>query len=214
MCLALAVIAGALLAVVRDAGSDSVLWLLLAGSAIEVAVCLTLVVVSRRADARLRSDIERRTRELVEGIVPLAAPVPARVVRARRERRRVGGVIDSPTPVFGRLERARRIVVLTALPGDASPRRTGVLVAAPTDGALVTDSVHLVHLHPGDPEAAVLNVRAAPGMLDAARHDPRWETSTLPGELSVAGGLAGAIGSGVLGVLVGLAVALLVVAVV
>lgn len=213
MCLALGVIAGALLAAVFDAGSERVLWLLLVGSAIEVAVCLTMAVAARRADARLRTGVERCTHELVGGAVPPESPIPGRVIRVRRERKRTGGVIDSQTEPFGRLERARTIVVLTALPAASPPRRVAALVPRPAHGELVTGSVHLVHLLPGDSEAAVLNVRAAPGMLEAARQDPRWETSELPGELSIAGGLARAVGSAVVGVLAGLAFALLVVAV-
>lgn len=91
-------------------------------------------------------------------------------------------------------------------------RRVGALVPSPADRELANATVHLLHLHPTDPESAVLNVRPEPGALEAAWRDTRW-TADLPSELSVAGGLAGAIGSGVLGAAAGLAIALAAVAV-
>lgn len=208
MALALGLIVGSATVAAREPGSERTLVLLLGGSAVEILVCVAMVVVSRRADARIRNDIERCTRELVEGTVAPVAPVPALVVRGRRERQRTGGTIDKAMRPFGLLDRAGRIVVLAVLPVDAAPRRVGVLVPPPVSDALAAKTVHLVHLHPGHPEAGVLNVRAAAGILEAARHDPRWASAALPSERSIAGGILPAIGFGLLGLTVGFLVAL------
>ncbi|MGI8536818.1 MAG: hypothetical protein ACR2K2_10035 [Mycobacteriales bacterium] len=203
--LSLGVIIGVLVAVLNASPSPTTFFVvLLTGLLLQVGTSIAVAWASRHADAVIRAETGMCTRDLTEGRVPLSSPVPARVVRSRSARTRTGGVVDLHGQPPGSLETGGRIVVMSALPDAGPARRVAVLAPRRVTATLTRGSIHLVHLHPDQPEAAVLNVRAEPGRLEAAGNDPRWATSNVPTDGSVAGGWPAAAGFLLLGIVVGL----------
>lgn len=197
------IIVGSLTGALRADDFSSTVVVLVVAVVLQTVVNVVAVVVTRRADAGIKTTIERCTSELVDGSVPLTAPVPARVVRSRSTRNRTAGVVDLFGRPQGHLQPASRIVVLSVLPPGEPPRRVGLLAPFGAAGMLTRRTIHLVHLHPTEQEAAVLNVRSEPGRLDAAQQDAGWRTFRFPTDRSVAGGWFAATAFGLAGVALG-----------
>lgn len=175
----------------------------LAGTLFGIGLLVTLgwgigvVLWNRRADHRFRSLLEQGGGDLVSGRVT-GTPAVGTVVRRRLARHSPSFLVGTPGP----LEGPSAILVVTVL-ADEGARRVAALVPAMI--ALHARKAPVaVLLHPEESEVAVLDPRVTPEQLAAIPGDPRWQTERLPTDRSVAGGWLPVLAFVVLGLVAGL----------
>jgi len=169
-----------------------------------LAWSITINVLTRRAERRLRATVAGGSNEVVTGHVT-GIPTPGRVVRRRVARKHRPYAVGFPVPEHP----PASIVVLTVLLGDRA-RRAAALVPASLTVSLGPGAHVWTLLHPDRPEVAVLDGR--PNRQHPAA-DPRWAQVRIPSDLRVAGGLLGAAAAFVAGTAVGFALGWLVLAI-
>ncbi|WP_193609306.1 hypothetical protein [Nocardioides lijunqiniae] len=182
-----------------------VLTLFCLGLLVTVGWGVGVVVWARRVDRAFKAVLVRASEELVTGRVT-GVPAVGMVARRRRARRQPSYLASTPSAIAA----PAVVLVVTALAEDA-PRRVGVLVPA-TVGLESRNAPVAVLLHPDEREAAVVDDRVTPEQVSAIAADPRWESAALPTDRTVGGGYLPMLGCALLGLVAGLGLDLLVVA--
>ena len=164
-----------------------------------------VVVWNRRADRAFKARLVRASDEIVSGRVP-AVPAPGRVHRRRIARKHPAYVASRGEALPG-----PAVVLAVTVLAEGGARRVGALVPALVGLESRRAPVALL-LHPDEPEAAVLDDRVTPEQVAAIAADPRWASEPLPTDRTVVGGYLPLLGCAVLGVLAGVGLDLLVLA--
>lgn len=182
----------------------AMLGLLVAFLVLEVAWAVGVIVTSRRADRRLVAELERGSREIVEGRVrPRTA-----VGQVRRRRVKRSQWTDVPGAV--RASGTHTLVVVLDVVGDGPPRRVAALV--PPDFALGARKQFVsLALHPELPEVAVVDLGAdLREVAEAAAADARWRTEKPRSDRVVVGGYLALAAAWLLGLAAGTVLGLIV----
>lgn len=178
------------------------------GLVVMVGWSIGVMLVTRRFDTRLRRDIVRASTDIVADPAR-ASRAPGRVVRRRVAARWPGFVLGQAAAA----STSAVVLVVTVLDGDTA-RRAAALIPAQLGLHIRRGEPVQVALHPTDLEVAVLDDVVTRADLAALDADPRWQSVGLPTDRSVTGGWPGIVLAAVLGLGAGLAVDLLVAALV
>ncbi len=181
-----------------DTTLKALLVILVAFLVLEVAWCVGVIVVTRRADRRLIAEVERGSREIVEG------RVHPRTAIGRVRRRRVKRSKWTSVPGTDPSERgAYTLVVVLDVIGDGPPR----MVAALLPPALILGARKQflsLKLHPEMPEVAVVDLGVAPQeVAQTANADPQWCRERPRGNRLVVGGYLALVAASFLGMVAG-----------
>lgn len=202
------VVVGVSTAATRE-GSDidhPVVLAALAGGAVLAWMATSVAWVSwlRSADRDLKARLAEGSREITTRAVHAVA-LPGRAVHHRTDKRSSSWVASSPDPL------AAPALTLAVTVLTDPPRRVVAQVPPRPDGYPRDTSLRVL-VHPAHDDVAVLDDRAGAEELAALGADPRWASEPLPTDATVLGGYPrlAAVAAGAF--VVGLAVVLVVLA--
>jgi len=178
------------------AGLVAVLVLILASVVGWVAFFLVRI---KGGDRALRRDVSEGTAELLASGGGGATTVPGRVQLIRS-----GGRNDAAVLGVSQQAEVGQAVVFAVIAPDGSARR--VLASVPVRLPMPTGGVHPVALHPTRSDVGVLDGRVPPAERESFAQDPRWQTTKLPSNNSVAGGYIWLLPCALAGVAIGMGI--------